>query len=288
MFFGIAVGSNFFKRKRTICIDLSDLQQSPYRPPYPDVFTAFLKNDVGVDLAKIESVSVHPLAPYCMVKMKTEDYYDMIYEKVKDGVRWTGKGRVDAFKCNDVFTEVKILGVSPETPQEEVGVFLQTFGDIIGELKRGRVKNSNILDGTYYAKMILAESIPSFIPHPEDGEMWVVRHEGQDQTCFKCLGTGHMSRACQDEPNQFGKECRLAAQAYRAKLISDAEQNRLKNTDNQAENDRLEQERAELARLEEVARLEEEGRLDAVCQAERLEQERAEVARLHLPKCTKV
>ena len=283
MFFGIAVGSNFFKRKRTICVDLTDLNQSPYKPPYPDVFTAFLKNDVGVDLSKVEAVSVHPLAPYCMVKLKTEDYHDQIYEKVKDGVRWTGKGRVDAFKCNDVFTEVKVLGVSSETPLEEVGVFLQTFGEIIGDVKKGRVKNSNILDGTYYVKMILAESIPAFIPHPEDGEMWVVRHEGQDQTCFKCLGTGHMSRVCQDEPNQFGKECRLAAKAYRAQLLNDAEQARLAG---EIDEERAEQERAALLREEEEqVRLENERTEDErIAQANAAEAslalERAEEARL--------
>ena len=113
MFFGIAVGSNFFKRKRTLCVDLSDLNQAPYKPPYPDIFTQFLKNDVGLDLTQVESVSVHPLAPYCMFKLKTDQYHDTIYDKIKDGVRWTGKGRVDVFKCNDVFTEVKVLGVSP-------------------------------------------------------------------------------------------------------------------------------------------------------------------------------
>ena len=124
MFFGIAVGSNFFKRKRTLCVDLSDLNQVPYKPPYPDIFTQFLKNDVGVDLTQVESVSVHPLAPYCMFKLKTEQYHDIIYDKIKDGVRWTGKGRVDVFKCNDVFTEVKVLGVSPETEVEDIGAYL--------------------------------------------------------------------------------------------------------------------------------------------------------------------
>ena len=82
MFFGIAVGSNFFKRKRTLCVDLSDLNQAPYKPPYPDIFTQFLKNDVGLDLTQVESVSVHPLAPYCMFKLKTNQYHDTIDDKI--------------------------------------------------------------------------------------------------------------------------------------------------------------------------------------------------------------
>ena len=285
MLFGIAVGSNFFKRKRTLCVDLSDINQTPYKAPYPDIFTTFLKNDVGVDLAQVESVSVHPLAPYCMFKLKTDQYHDIVYDKIKDGVRWTGKGRVDVFKCNDVFTEVKVLGVSPETQMEEIGAYLQRYGEVIGEIRRGRVKNTDILDGTYHGKMILSESIPAFVPQTDEGEMWVVRHEGQDQTCFKCLGTGHMSRGCAEEPYQFSKECRLAAKAWRAQLILAAEQERIsrqphdqdeqerqaadqteKDRVAQAEQDRLAAIQAEKDRLAEIQA--EKDRLAAVVQAE--------------------
>ena len=72
--------------------------------------------------------------------------------------------------------------------------------------------------------------------------MWVVRHEGQDQTCFKCLGTGHMSRGCSEVPFQFGKECRLAAKAWRAKLLLAAEDERIaRNPQAAAEQERLRQ-----------------------------------------------
>ena len=163
----------------------------------------------------------------CMFKLKSDEYYEDLYERNKNGVRWSGKGRVSIVKCDDVFTEVKVLGVSPETPEEEIGVFLQTFGEIIGDVRKGKIRGTPIHDGSFIYKMILTESIPCFVPQAEDGEMWVVRHEGQDQTCFKCLGSGHMSRTCTEQPHQFGKDCRLAAKAWRAQLLYAAEQERI-------------------------------------------------------------
>ena len=249
MLFGIAVGSNFFKRKRTICVDLSDLNILPYKPPYTDAFANFLKNDMAVDMAQVESVSVHPLAPYCMFKVKTDVYYEHLYDRTKDGIRWSGKGRVSIVKCDDVFTEVKVLGVSPETPEVDIGVFLSAYGEIIGDIRRGKIKGTNIHDGSYFLKMILTEGLPCFVPQAEEGEMWVIRHEGQDQTCFKCLGTGHMSRTCTEQPHQFGKDCRLAAKAWRAQLLYAAEQERIARQGNaNAVNPQAEVERAEEAR----------------------------------------
>eukprot|EP00092_Neocalanus_flemingeri_P040634 GFUD01044245.1.p1 GENE.GFUD01044245.1~~GFUD01044245.1.p1 ORF type:complete len:483 (+),score=116.25 GFUD01044245.1:119-1567(+) len=247
MFFGIAAGANFFKRKRTVCVDLTGLTQGRWMAPYPDAFTDFLRKDVKIDLAKVDSVSIHPLAPYCLVKLKNDEYFEETLARVKDGLLWSGKGMVSGFRCDDVFTEVKILGVSPETSKDEVQAYMQVFGEIIGAIRIGRVKGTNIPDGTYYMRMILTESIPSMVPHSEDGEMWVVRHEGQDLTCFKCFGTGHMSKDCEDQPNHFGKECRLAAKDWKERLLKEAQEKRAENVRlaiQQAENDRLDDEQA--------------------------------------------
>ena len=260
MFFGIAAGANFFKRKRTICIDLTGITQGPWRSPYTDHFVDFLRKDVKVDLAKIESVSIHPLAPYCLFKVKTDEYFEELLPKVRDGILWSGKGMVSGYRCDDIFTEVKVQGVSSETDKEEVLVYMQVFGEIIGGIRMGKVKGTNIHDGTYYMRMILTESIPSLVPHSEDGEMWVVRHEGQDQTCFKCFGTGHMSRNCEDQPNQFGKECRIAAKAWKAKVLQEAEQERLSQT-GQGEDEEEGAIQQELDRLAEVASVLEQSRL---------------------------
>ena len=181
----------------------------------------------GRDLTQVESVSVHHLAPYCMFNLKTDQYHDTIYDKIKDGVSCTGKVRVDVFKCNDIFTEVKVLGVSPETNIEDIVAYLIIYGEVIGDIRRGKVKNTAIFVGNYHVKMILSESILAFVPKTEECEMWVVRHEGQDQTCLKCLGTGHMSRGCSEVSFQFGKECRLAAKAWRAKLLLAAEDEKI-------------------------------------------------------------
>eukprot|EP00092_Neocalanus_flemingeri_P040630 GFUD01044241.1.p1 GENE.GFUD01044241.1~~GFUD01044241.1.p1 ORF type:complete len:493 (+),score=123.44 GFUD01044241.1:119-1597(+) len=252
MFFGIAAGANFFKRKRTVCVDLTGLTQGRWMAPYPDAFTDFLRKDVKIDLAKVESVSIHPLAPYCLVKLKNDEYFEETLARVKDGLLWSGKGMVSGFRCDDVFTEVKILGVSPETSKDEVQAYMQVFGEIIGAIRIGRVKGTNIPDGTYYMRMILTESIPSMVPHSEDGEMWVVRHEGQDLTCFKCFGTGHMSKDCEDQPNHFGKECRLAAKDWKERLLKEAQEKRAENVRlaaEQAENVRHAVEQAENDRL---------------------------------------
>ena len=241
MYFGIAAGANFFKRKNTVCVDLTGLTDGKWKCPYPDAFTDFLKKDVKVDLAKVESVSIHPLAPYCLVKLKTDDYFENTLSKIKDGVLWSGKGMVSGFRCDDVFTEVKIFGVSSETDMEDVQGFMQAFGEVIGGIRAGKVRGTNIPDGTYYMKMILTESIPYLVPHAEEGEMWVIRHEGQDQTCFKCFGTGHMSRDCEDQANQFGKDCRLAAKAWKEYLLTEAQnlRNEHQNDEAAAEQERL-------------------------------------------------
>ena len=253
MFFGIAAGANFFKRKRTVCVDLTSLTQGRWMAPYPDAFTEFLRKDVKLDLAKVDSVSIHPLAPYCLVKLKTEDYFEEALAKIKDGLLWSGKGMVSGYRCDDVFTEIKVCGVSPETDKEDVQVYMQVFGEIIGGIRVGKVKGTNIPDGTFYMRMILTDSIPSLVPHSDDGEMWVVRHEGQDPTCFKCFGTGHMSRLCEDQPNQFGKECRLAAKAWKATLLREAAERRQSidhTTENQAGADQATAEREGVAAAE--------------------------------------
>jgi hypothetical protein len=226
MFFGIAAGANFFKRKRTVCVDLTGLTQGKWLPPYPDAFTDFLRKDVKLDLAKVDSVSIHPLAPYCLVKLKSEDYFEETLTKIKEGLLWSGKGMVSGFRCDNVFTEVKIFGVSPETNKEDVEAYMQAYGETVGFIRHGKVKGTNIPDGTFYMRMILTESIPSLVPHADEGEMWVVRHEGQDPTCFKCFGTGHMSRLCEDQPNQFGKECCLAAKAWKDLLLRESQNRR--------------------------------------------------------------
>eukprot|EP00092_Neocalanus_flemingeri_P040632 GFUD01044243.1.p1 GENE.GFUD01044243.1~~GFUD01044243.1.p1 ORF type:complete len:505 (+),score=130.49 GFUD01044243.1:119-1633(+) len=275
MFFGIAAGANFFKRKRTVCVDLTGLTQGRWMAPYPDAFTDFLRKDVKIDLAKVESVSIHPLAPYCLVKLKNDEYFEETLARVKDGLLWTGKGMVSGFRCDDVFTEVKILGVSPETSKDEVQAYMQVFGEIIGAIRIGRVKGTNIPDGTYYMRMILTESIPSMVPHSEDGEMWVVRHEGQDLTCFKCFGTGHMSKDCEDQPNHFGKECRLAAKNWKERLLKEAQEKRAENirlAAEQAENDRLADEQAGRAQDEQDDLIAVQAERDRLA-AEQVEQE---------------
>ena len=279
MYFGIAGGANFFKRKRTVCVDLTGLTQGRWLSPYPDAFTEFLRKDVKLDLAKVDSVSIHPLAPYCLVKMKSDESFDEALAKIKDGLLWSGKGMVSGFRCDDVFTEVKIAGVSPETDKLDVEVFMQTFGEVIGGIRPGKVKGTNIPDGTFYMRMILTESIPFLVPHSDEGEMWVVRHEGQDPTCFKCFGTGHMSKDCEDQPNQFGKECRLAAKAWKAQLLREAEDRRQVANAEQVERDRLAEEQAEGDRLAEE-QAERDRLAEEQVQRDRLAEEQAERDRL--------
>ena len=286
MYFGIAAGANFFKRKKTVCVDLTGLTQDRWRAPYPDAFTEFLKKDAKIDLAKVDSVSIHPLAPYCLVKLKSDVYFEETLAKVRDGILWSGKGMVTGFRCDDVFTEVKIFGVSPETDKQDVQGFMQAFGEVIGGIRVGKVKGTNIPDGTFYMRMILTESIPYLVPHSDEGEMWVVRHEGQDSTCFKCFGTGHMSKDCEDQPNQFGKECRLAAKAWKELLLREAQERReaeahgqILDEEQQAEQARLQAEQTERARLaaqqleldqaEQVRLADEQDRLAEEQQAER-------------------
>ena len=184
MFFGIAAGANFFKRKRTVCVDLTGLTQDRWRPPYPDAFTGFHRKDLKPDLAQVDSVSIHPDNP-------------------------------------------------------DVEVFIQIYGEVIGGI-----------------------------------------HEGQDPTCFKCFNSGHMSKDCEDQPNQFGNECRLAAKAWKGQFLREAEQRRFENERDhlaaeQEERDRLAAEQEELDRLE--AEQEESDRLvSEQAEQDRLAAEQAE------------
>ena len=98
--------------------------------------------------------------------------------------------------------------------------------------------------------------------------MWVIRHEGQDTTCFKCFGTGHLSKDCEDQANQFGRDCRLAAKAWKEFLLREAQDLRAEQEaqDTLADGHHVEQARlaAEQTERDRVAALEaEEARLAA-------------------------
>lgn len=172
-------------------------------------FVDFLLNDVRIAPQDIEKLQVHPIAPFCFVGLPTEEKMQEVWDRIKDGVRWTGKGFVLPFLCGDTYTEVKVKGCCYGLSEQDLATIMGFYGEVISCKEfRTRIKGVGGPEGgrtgDFLLKMKLRLPIPRLLPTAKDGELWAAYYEGQEDVCWKCFESGHQSRACPN-PNQGPK-----------------------------------------------------------------------------------
>ena len=166
-----------------------------------DEYVNFLLNDVRIRPEDVEKLQIHPLAPYCFVGLPSKEKMDEVWERIKDGIVWSGKGLVAPFLCEDRYTEVKIKGCNYQTDELELGAQMGFYGEVLS-CKEYRTKIKGIggqlggRTGDFLLKMKLQRPIPRLLPIADDGELWVAYYEGQEDVCWKCFLPGHFTRAC--------------------------------------------------------------------------------------------
>ena len=54
-----------------------------------------------------------------------------VWDRIKDGVRWTGKGFVLPFLCGDTYTEVKVKGCCYGLSEQDLVSIMDYYGEVI-------------------------------------------------------------------------------------------------------------------------------------------------------------
>ena len=196
---GLSPGLSFFTMERTIGFDVDGIGGT--RRLRKEEYVGFLRSALKLAPAEIEAIQVHPIAPYCFVRLPTEERMNEVFESIKHGVVWAGKGDVQPFLCTDSYTEVKVKGVVPGTPEEDVAIEMNIYGEIFSckEFKtriEGTGGQAGAATGDYLLKMKLDEVIPRILPCPRTGMVWVCYYEGQEDSCWRCFEPGHVTRLC--------------------------------------------------------------------------------------------
>ena len=96
---------------------------------------------------------------------------------------------------------MKLKGLIPGTQEELVVTTMRYYGEVIS-CKEYRVKirgvggSEGVSTGDYLLKIKTKKNIPRLIPEPNVGEVWVCYYDGQEDSCWRCLEPGHMTREC--------------------------------------------------------------------------------------------
>lgn len=217
---GLYPGLSFFKRKLSIGFDVETIGGT--RRIRMEEFVRFLRDDCKIRPANMNSLQIHPISPYCFVGLPSEEILLECWDRIKDGVTWTGKGDVASFLCTDSYTEVKLKGVAPGTEEGVISNILGFYGEVIS-CKEFRTKMDGVggaggaASGDFLLRMKLSHPIPRLMPEPADGDVWVCYYEGQEDSCWKCMAPGHMTRDCR---SPFNKEFIQEQRDNRNKLFN--------------------------------------------------------------------
>ena len=54
-----------------------------------------------------------------------------LYDSIKEGIIWPGKGEVFPFLCTESYTEVKLKGLEPGTDPLAVSLMMEDYGHVL-------------------------------------------------------------------------------------------------------------------------------------------------------------
>ena len=205
----------FFQRKYSLVVEM--YQSSFYRQkPNWDRIAEFVYSDLCTteDLRKeVKDVQFHPVKMLLFVKFSEEMWRDVVVEKLQstEGVTWTEYGvRVKGYSLDAEVKFIRLLGVSPETGEEEIKeTFLELgIGEVI-ELKKGWLdakRLPGVTNGTWALRVKILDPdkiIPSYIHRRDEGELWSLNFEGRIFCCWKCGSGYHIGDKCREHSRTF-------------------------------------------------------------------------------------
>lgn len=205
----------FFQRKCSLVIEM---YAAPFyrRKPDWDRIAEFIYNDLcnTPELRKeVLDVQFHPVKMLLFIKCSDEQWRDAMVARVQsdEGVTWSEYGvRVKGYSLDAQVKFIRLLGVSPETEEEEIRATFQELG--IGEViesKKGMLDAKRlpwITNGTWALRVKILDPdkmIPSYIHRRDEGELWSLNFEGRVFCCWKCGSGTHIGDKCRDQSRTF-------------------------------------------------------------------------------------
>jgi hypothetical protein len=201
--FGLSPGVSFFIREKDIGFDLSAIKG--YQRIRTEELILFAKNQLKLQPKDIRSVQVHPVGPYAFIGFCDVERMRDLYDSIKEGINWAGKGEVFPFLCTESYTEVKLKGLEPGTDPLAVSLMMEDYGNVLScKEYMARIPELNQHEGfptgDFAIRIQLTEKIPRYLPQAREGNVWLATYEGQDDECWRCWEPGHEKRECRSKP----------------------------------------------------------------------------------------
>ena len=211
----VAKFMTFFKRKCSLVVEM--YQHAFYKQkPNWDTIADFIHNDLcnTVELRKgVVDVQFHPVKMLIFIRFNEENLRDETVTRLQsaEGVTWSDyKVKVKGYSLDAEVKFIRLLGVSPETREEEIK---KTFIDVgvgeVTEIKKGFLDASRlpgVTNGTWSLRVKILDPdkvIPSYIHRRDEGELWSLNFEGRVFCCWKCGSGGHIGDKCRDQTRTF-------------------------------------------------------------------------------------
>ena len=211
----VAKFMTFFQRKCSLVIEM--YEGSFYRQkPNWDRIAEFIYNDLcnTPELRQsVQDVQFHPVKMLLFIRFNDEQLRDDTVTRLQSsvGVTWTEyRVRVKGYSLDAQVKFIRLLGVSPETGEEEIK---RTFVDVgigeVMEIKKGLLdagRLPGVTNGTWTLRVKIFDPdtiIPSYIHRRDEGELWSLNFEGRVFCCWKCGSGNHIGDKCRDQTRTF-------------------------------------------------------------------------------------
>ena len=205
----------FFQRKFSLVIEMYVGAFYRQKPNW-DSIAEFVHTDLcnTPDLRKeVKDVQFHPVKMLLFIKFSGESCRDAVVQRVQsaEGVTWGEYGlRVKGYSLDAEVKFIRLLGVSPETGEEEIKkTFLEVGIGEVTEIKKGWLdarRLPGVTNGTWALRVKILDQdkvIPSYIHRRDEGELWSLNFEGRIFCCWKCGGSNHIGDKCRDQSRTF-------------------------------------------------------------------------------------
>ena len=211
----VAKFMTFFKRKSTLVVEMYETAFYKQKPNW-DRIAEFVHTDLcpTAELRKaVKDVQFHPVKMLIFIKFSEERFRDQIVERIQseEGVTWSEyRVRVKGYSLDAQVKFIRLLGVSPETCEEEIRTTFreENIGEVM-DLKKGVLNAARlpgVTNGTWTMRVRIADPdkiIPSYIHRRDEGELWSLNFEGRVFCCWKCGSGSHIGDKCRDQTRTF-------------------------------------------------------------------------------------
>ena len=197
---------NFFKRKRSLCIDASNIFKRSAHKFDINAVWIFVRYDLGVNVADIHDLSTHTLKNgNFFIKFKEQGAFDEALDKLTRGIVWPKYNTtVNGHSCEKPQLMLQVRNVFAEVPVEEVKAALSEFANvhyIRKNIYRQFAPEHEVFDGSVMARVTPFAPVPPYLYRvgtvAMDANVWQVSYHGQEKPgCYICGEHSHISYKC--------------------------------------------------------------------------------------------